>query len=707
MRYVFGKIYLGNFFDNTSSSNWNNSGNWIEGVVPNGVDAEASLSMNNNSNRVVTLDTNVTLGRLVILSETYSNTVASSGSNKLTFQTSTNNASIYLQGTIQNKPNIQPSLVINTDLDVIQPNEGGFSILTEGTIEATNKRITKYGKGAIAIDGGGSEVGNNPNWDGGYLSIKEGQVSIRYGSDTLGGSAGPEIELYLGSHSSSCDLHFESFSAFPTEYSIPNNFSFIRNEDSFSHTGRIFTSGFPVAGQSIKFVGDWSGDLNPDGYNNIKQIVLRGTNSYHPIDTRGFFLDNDLSSLTSTGTSGYPILYSMAGGPVKFNSSITFPSSGLILQAGYSIAQIDSYGDSGFVSNFSTTLPIRETRLETSNSSNRLATSPVIGTSHDSGLTTWEGDVKVNYNNGLSRIPAFLHTEGTSICSFSGTFSGNGSNQPLVKTGSGSIRFQATNTLENCKISVIGGNLELCGSFTASDNELSLGNPITRINLSAPLISGDTLRITINGVNYTQLFTDTSDNTLKLMAIQLSKVGVVLSSYVTLVSNDFTSNEEREIVIVPFSVMGFNSVSTGRTGPGNANISRTTSFPEAILSGKGSFNGLVTLADSNGVGIEPFDFDENTPQTLTFGSLILRSNSYISIYFEDSVNSKIQVNGNITLNGTVDLLDSDYLLAGTYDIITYTGTLTDNTLEIGYVGNNLSAEINIDTVNKKIQVIVS
>jgi hypothetical protein len=707
MRYVFGKIYLGNFFNNSSSSNWNNSSNWIDGVVPTGTDSTAALSMDNTSDRIVTLDTNVTLGRLVILSETYSNTLAASGSNKLTFQTSENNASVYLQGTIQNKPNIQPSLVLNSDLDVIQPNSGGFSILTEGKIEATDKRLTKYGKGAIALDGGGSEVANNSDWNGGYLSLKEGQVSIRYGANTLGGSGGPEVEIYLGSHTASCDLHFESFPAFPTESVITNTFSFLRNEDSSSHTGRIFTSGFPVAGQSIKFTGDWSGDLNPVGFSNTKPIVLRGTNSYHPIDTRGFFLDNNLSSLTSTGTSGYPILYSMAGGPVKFNSSITFPSSGLILQAGYSIAQTDSYGDCGFVSNFSTTVPSIETRLETSNASDRLSTSPVIGTSHDSGLTTWEGEIKVNSNSGLSRIPAFLHTEGNSICSFTGSFTGDGSNQPLIKTGSGSVRFQSTNSLSNCKLSVVGGNVELCGSFTSATNELSLGNPITRINLSAPLISGDTLRITLNGVNYTQIFTDTSDNTLKLMAVQLSKISAVLSSYVTLVSNDFTSNEEREIVIIPFSIMGFSSVSTGRTGPGNATVSRTTSFPEAILSGKGTFSGLVTLADSNGAGIEPFDFEDSTPQTLTFGSLFLRSNSYITIHFADGVNSQINVDGNLTLNGSVDLLDSIYLVAGTYDIITYSGTLTNNTLEIGYVGNGLSAEINVDTTNKKIQVIVS
>lgn len=705
MRYVFGKIFLGNSYSG-SSGTWS-SGTWENGT-PNGISVTASLPANNTANRVVTLDTNVTLGSLILFGETYSNSVAASGTNKITFESNTaNNCCVYMHGSITSKPSIEPSLVLNSDLDVVQVTSESSSILCSKNIEATNKRLTKYGVGAVIIEGGGEGVGNNPNWDGGYLTIKEGQFNIKYGANTLGGSGGPTVEIYCGSNVASCDLHFDSFPAYPTESVIPNDFSFLRNEDASPYAGRIFTSGFPVAGQTIKFTGDWSGDLNPSGYVNLKPVILRGTNSYHPIDTRGFFLENNLSSLTSTGTSGYPILYSMAGGPVKFNSSITFPASGMVLIAGYSIAQVDSYGDSGFVSNFATTVPAVETRLETCDVANRLSTSPVIGCSHNSGTTTWQGPVKINFNNGLTEIPAFIHSEGSSTCDFTGVFSGDGTYQPLIKTGSGTAKFSATNTITNCKIVSVGGEIDINGSFTSSSNELRLGNPITKVNISAPLISGDTLRITVNGVNYTQLFTSTSDNTLKLMAVQLSKISEVVSAYVTLVSNDFTSNEEREIVIIPFSVTGFTSISTGRTGPGTATVTRSTSLPEALVNGGGTFNGLVTLADSNGAGIEPYDFVSNTAETLTFGSLFLRSNSYLAIHFENGANSKIQVNGNLTLDGTVDLLDSAYLVEGTFDIINYTGTLTNNTLSIGYVGNGLNASVNVDTGNKKIQVIVT
>jgi hypothetical protein len=706
MRYVFGKIFLGNSYSG-SDNTWS-SGTWENGT-PNGINVTASLPANNTSNRVVTLDINVTLGSLILFGEAYSNSIAASGSNKITFESNTSNkACVYLHGSINSKPSIEPSLVLNSDLDVVQVTSGSSSVLCSKNIEATNKRLTKYGVGVVIIEGGGEGVASNPNWDGGYLTIKEGQFNVKYGAGTLGGSGGPAVEIYCGSNVASCDLHFDSFPAYPTESVITNSFSFLRNEDSTNYAGRIFTSGFPAAGQTIKFTGAWSGDLNPNGYINKKPVVIRGTNSYHDIPTRGFFLDNDLSGLTSTQDSDAPTLYSMAGGPVKFDSSITFPASGMYLDIGYKIAQQDSYGDAGFASNSPMTVPALETRFETCDTNDRLSTSPIIGSAHNTGTTIWEGDVVLNSNSGTMRIASFLHAEGESTCEFSGSFTGNGTYQPIIKTGSGIVKFSSnSNDITNTNLICVGGSINLEGSFTSSTNELRLGNPITRVNLNNSLISGDTLRITINGVNYTQLFDGTSDNTLKLLATQLSKSNVVASAYVTLVSPDFTSDEEREIVIIPLAVTGFSSVSTGRTGPGSASVTRSTSFPESILLGSGSFSGLVTLADSNGSGIEPYDFENNLVETLTLGSLFLRSSSYIGIYFESGANSEIQVNGNLTLNGTVELYDSDFLVAGTYDIIIYTGTLTNNGIEVGYVGNGLSASVNVDTVNKKIQVIVS
>jgi hypothetical protein len=706
MRYVFGKIYLGNSYSG-SSDTWS-SGTWENGT-PNGADVTASLPANNSADRVVTLDTNVTLSSLILFGETYSNSIAASGSNKLTFESTTSNkCCIYMHGSLDFKPSIEPSIVLNSDLDVVQVTSGSNSILCSKNIEATNKRLTKYGIGTVVIEGGGEGVASNPNWDGGYLTIKEGQFNVKYGADTLGGSGGPTVEIYCGSNVASCDLHFDSFPAYPTESVIPNNFSFIRNEDSSNYAGRIFTSGFPAAGQTIKFTGSWSGDLNPDGYTNKKPVVLRGTNSYHDITTRGFFLDNDLSGLTSTQDSDAPTIYSMAGGPVKFNSSITFPASGIYLDIGYKIAQQDSYGDAGFVANSPMTVPAIETRFETCDTAGRLSTSPIIGCSHNTGETTWEGDVLINSNSGTSTTASFLHAEGESICNFTGSFTGNGTYQHIIKTGSGVIEFSNnSNDLTNTKIICIGGSINISGNFTSSTNELRLGNPITRVNLNNNLVSGDNLRITVNGTSYTQDFEGTSDNTLKLLATKLSKSAAIASASVTLVSPDFTSDEEREIVLIPMSEDGFSSVSTGRTGPGSASVTRATSFPESILYGDGSFSGLVALADSNGAGIEPFDFENNTVETITLGGLFLRSDSYLGIYFEDGANSKIQVNGNLTLDGVIELYDSDFLAAGTYDVINYTGTLTNNGLEVAYVGNGLWATVNVDTVNKKIQVIVS
>ena len=51
------------------SGNWNTSGNWTPGTVPNSVNATATLSSIITQNRTVTVDTNVTLGTLNITSD--------------------------------------------------------------------------------------------------------------------------------------------------------------------------------------------------------------------------------------------------------------------------------------------------------------------------------------------------------------------------------------------------------------------------------------------------------------------------------------------------------------------------------------------------------------------------------------------------------------------------------------------------------------
>lgn len=119
----------------------------------------------------------------------------------------------------------------------------------------------------------------------------------------------------------------------------------------------------------------------------------------------------------------------------------------------------------------------------------------------------------------------------------------------------------------------------------------------------------------------------------------------------------------------------------------------------ATLGGSGFISGGVT---STGGILAP----GNSPGTLTVGGLTLDGTSVLSYELDandqtigSGINDLIQVNGNLTLDGTFNLdaiIGGSQLAAGSYRLINYTGSLTDNTLDLG-TGLPLGYTYNIDT----------
>ncbi len=101
----------------------------------------------------------------------------------------------------------------------------------------------------------------------------------------------------------------------------------------------------------------------------------------------------------------------------------------------------------------------------------------------------------------------------------------------------------------------------------------------------------------------------------------------------------------------------------------------------ATLGGDGTVNGVTTVMA--GV-IAPGD---NGVGTLTTGNLILNEGSVLQYELGTpdvlAASDRIQVNGNLTLDGTFNATDVGNFGDGVYRLIDYTGTLTDNGLEVG------------------------
>ncbi|WP_395346358.1 autotransporter-associated beta strand repeat-containing protein [Variovorax sp. UC122_21] len=132
---------------------------------------------------------------------------------------------------------------------------------------------------------------------------------------------------------------------------------------------------------------------------------------------------------------------------------------------------------------------------------------------------------------------------------------------------------------------------------------------------------------------------------------------------------------------VAVGTLSVNNKSGSATGTGDVQVQAG-----ATLAGTGSVAGAVTV-DKGGV----LSAGNGGAGTLTLGSLSLNAGSVLNYELGQagvaggSLNDLIDVNGNLQLDGTLNVSETagGKFGAGLYRLINYTGTLTDNGLDIG------------------------
>jgi fibronectin-binding autotransporter adhesin len=93
--------------------------------------------------------------------------------------------------------------------------------------------------------------------------------------------------------------------------------------------------------------------------------------------------------------------------------------------------------------------------------------------------------------------------------------------------------------------------------------------------------------------------------------------------------------------------------------------------------------------------------------TLTIaGNLVMAATSVLNFELGTSSDLLI-VNGNLTLDGVLNVTDSGGFVPGVYTIIDYSGTLTDNGLNLGSLPGEFAYAIVNDPVNTRIQLVVT
>lgn len=145
---------------------------------------------------------------------------------------------------------------------------------------------------------------------------------------------------------------------------------------------------------------------------------------------------------------------------------------------------------------------------------------------------------------------------------------------------------------------------------------------------------------------------------------------------------------------------GNTTVSSGKlTVNGSLAATPVTVATAASLGGSGAIAGAVTcngtLAPGSAVG------------TLTLSSgLVLASTSTLDFEL-GATSDKVAVTGNLTLDGTLNVTAATGFAAGSYTLATYTGTLTNNTLNVGTVPNGYTASVNTSTAGQVKLVVVA
>lgn len=305
---------------------------------------------------------------------------------------------------------------------------------------------------------------------------------------------------------------------------------------------------------------------------------------------------------------------------------------------------------------------------------------------------------------------------GSAGATFNNVISGTGANGIQCYSG-GVVTLNAANTFTG-RITLAGGTINaLLGDSGSTANANSLGK-----NGIMNIYGNSTLNFSANNA---QTFSTTlwvQDPNPVTFSVSDPTGNITLNTGVTQRVTGVASN-----LTLTFAGAGtgtltgafaFNTGNTGvanitKSGSGtwkltaatNAGLNGTISVTQGTLlvnsvlanNGAVSVSAFGTLAGSgslaNTTSVSGTLAPGNSPGTLTLAALVLNSDATLSYELNaldqtvgSNINDLLQVNGNLTLDGTFNLasiIGGSELALGSYRLINYTGSLTDNTLDLG------------------------
>jgi len=286
-------------------------------------------------------------------------------------------------------------------------------------------------------------------------------------------------------------------------------------------------------------------------------------------------------------------------------------------------------------------------------------------------------------SNSNAIIGAFAESNGTLTVTGAGSTWTNSGDLDIGVAGSGNLTIAAGAHVE------VGGDLTL-GQNTGSSGTIHIGAGSAAGVLDAAGVDGRDGAAVLN-FNHTDTdyhFTDdgTKDGTAIVISGSTAVNHTGTGTTVLAGANTYT---------------GATTVAAGTLRMDGALAdTATTVAGGAALAGTGIIAGAVTVADSGTLA------PGASAGTLATGALALAGASILDYELAApgttgaGINDRIEVDGDLVLDGILHVTDLGGFAPGTYTLITYTGTLTDNGLNLAPLPGGLPGMIDTQTAGE-------
>jgi fibronectin-binding autotransporter adhesin len=302
--------------------------------------------------------------------------------------------------------------------------------------------------------------------------------------------------------------------------------------------------------------------------------------------------------------------------------------------------------------------------------------------------------------------PVILTTGGNNTSTtFSGTLTDGTGSLALIKNGSGTLTLIGANTYSGAT-TVSAGTLQ-AGSLTAfSANSAFTVNATLDLNGFSNTVGSLAGSGTVTDNSATPATLTAGGNNSSTTFSGTLTDGVATPAFVKaappLIGNlGFTKAGTGTLILTGTSTYtGATTVSAGTLRVDGVLGNTAMDVQDgAALTGKGLIAGNVTIENGGHLAPGP------GAQTLGVGGLALNSGSILDYQLSTGgvvggagVNSLVNATGNLTLDGILNITDGGGFGLGSYRLINYTGTLTNNILGLGTLpGGFSSANVTVTT----------